>query len=107
VQVETGAGGSRSELVVQRSAAELVAVLPRAFASQRRFTLVSVTSTGAELTARPNWATWGARIRLRFVPLEGTGTTVEARWAPALPTTAVTWGQGRRDLVAIGALLRS
>jgi hypothetical protein len=106
VQVETSVGRSTAEFTVQVPASEIAERLTLALPGQRRFTLTEATGSGARVSARANWAAWGARITLRFVPLDDSTTSVRASWTPAVPTTAFTWGQGARDLRALAALIR-
>lgn len=106
MQVETTAGRSTAEFRVEGAEAQLLQHLRSGLAAQARFTLVAVQAGEVRLSARPNWATWGARILLRIAPSGEAASTVRARWEPAVPTTAVTWGQGARDLRALEQLLQ-
>ena len=70
-----------------------------------RFTLVELSGTQAQLTARMNMKSWGERITLRFHPLDLTRTEIEARCEPRLGTTMVDYGQGAKDLrTLLGAI---
>ena len=83
---------------VVRTVREAVETLPR-------FTVVELSGTGAQLTARMNMKTWGERITLRFHPLEPARTEIEALCEPRLGTTLVDYGQGAKDLrTLLGAI---
>ena len=83
---------------VLRSLRQVVEDLPR-------FTLVELSGTQAQLTARMNMKSWGERITLHFHPLDPTRTEIEARCEPRLGTTMVDYGQGAKDLrTLLGAI---
>ncbi len=107
VQVETVAGRSSGDFTVTLRPDALLAQLKERLATQKRFRVVEASLSGLQLNARPNLATWGGRIELRFVPMGGTSTLVQGRWSPALPTTVGTWGQGARDLRALETLAQA
>jgi len=104
MQIETVAGRSSADFTVQLAPDSLLAQLQDRLSTQKRFTVVEASQAGLRLNARPNLATWGGRIELRFVPMGSTSTLVQGRWTPALPTTVGIWGQGARDLRALEAL---
>lgn len=106
LQVETAAGRSTAEFVVETSADVLLQRLESGLAGQRRFTLLERTTREVRVSARPSWAAWGARITVRVTPA-GTASLVRVRWEPTVPTTVVTWGQARRDLHALEQMLQA
>jgi hypothetical protein len=106
VQVETVAGRSSGDFTVDLPPDALLEQLRSRLATQKRFTVVQADASGVQLNARPNLATWGGRIELRFVPVGATSTLVKGRWSPALPTTIGIWGQGARDLRALEVFAR-
>ena len=107
MQVATSAGRSEAEFQLPLRLEDALQRLQVALAGQRRFKLVEVGNRDVQLSARPNWAAWGARVAIRFAPLGESSVVVRTRWEPALSTTVLTWGQGHRDIEAVAQLLSS
>ena len=98
LQVSTRWGRSTAFATIPAPVGVVPHLVPRAVRHSKRFADRSLDGWSAVLTCKPNMWTWGGKITLTFSPTSPTSTAVHARWEPDVPTTLITWGQGKRDI---------
>lgn len=76
-------------------------------AEDPRFRLRAAASARVVLGRRMNWWTWGETITIDLGVAGRAETLVDVRVEPTLPTTAIDWGQGARDIERLRASLTS
>lgn len=97
-QITSQGARSEAQLTLSVPKEQVMTVVEDAVKELPRFTLVRISSSEAQLTARMNIKAWGAHIGLQFNPIAFDETKIEALWEPRLKTTMVDYGQGAKDL---------